>query len=85
MLFFQQPWVQKFSYHVMIFLGESQLVALAGCPRIRPVDQVCQVGDQPFPDGPVPLGLPGVVADGEPLGPRTTSSSWSRCSSSTSS
>ena len=26
LLFFQQPWVQKFPCHVMIFLGESQLV-----------------------------------------------------------
>ena len=25
LLFFYQPWVQKFPYHVMIFLGDSKL------------------------------------------------------------
>ena len=27
LLFYYQPWVQKFPYHVMIFLGESRVVA----------------------------------------------------------
>ena len=27
LLFFHQPWVQKFPYHVMIFLGESRLAS----------------------------------------------------------
>jgi hypothetical protein len=53
----------------LVLQRPDQLVALAGCPRIRPVDQVFPAGGQRFPDGPVPLGLPGVAADGEPLGP----------------
>lgn len=27
LLFYHQPWVQKFPYHVMVFLGESQVAA----------------------------------------------------------
>ena len=27
LLFFYQPWVQKFPYHVMVFLGESRLAS----------------------------------------------------------
>src|SRR5512135_2811394 len=48
--------------------GPHQLVPLALRPGIRALDQVLQVGGQPLADQPVPLGLLGVVADGEPLG-----------------
>ncbi|MGH9957587.1 MAG: DUF1175 family protein, partial [Pyrinomonadaceae bacterium] len=32
--FFHQPWVQKFPYHVMVFVGESRLAEAGARDRV---------------------------------------------------
>lgn len=50
LLFFYQPWVQKFPYHVMIFLGEADK-AKSGDPRAGSV--VYHTGSSPTDEGTV--------------------------------
>jgi hypothetical protein len=55
-----QPWFG--------FQRPDELIAFAGGPGVRAVDEVAQVGDQVGPHDCVPFGLFGVVTDHEPLG-----------------
>ena len=48
LLFFHQPWVQKFPYHVMIFLGDSKLTAESATDWV-----VYHTGSSPTDDGTV--------------------------------
>ena len=49
----------------------DELVATPAGPAVGPEDQGGEVRDEPAADGGVPVGLFGVVADHEPLRPRT--------------
>jgi uncharacterized protein YfaT (DUF1175 family) len=48
LLFFYQPWVQKFPYHVMVFLGEAKLGETAGSDWV-----VYHTGSSPTDEGTV--------------------------------